>query len=37
MEDHNIYEDMWEDFQHLEEYELVNDTCIDIFANVLQN
>ena len=37
MGDHHIYENMFEDFRHLEENKLVNDTCIDIFTNALQN
>ena len=32
-----IYEDMVEGFRHLEENKLVNDTCLNIFTNALQN
>ena len=37
MKHNQIYEDMLEGFQTLEEYELVNDNCLNIFTNALQN
>mgnify|MGYP000019663773 CR=1 FL=1 len=37
MKHNQIYEDMLEGFQTLEEYELVNDNCLNIFTNSLQN